>query len=93
MTDYRAQASILSFRAGELLADFAEGVKKPGIYGKIMNPIELLDTLTIKDGTNVTTVRFAAQFIWNQTEINKKIRDGMRIGLSENLELYWIFQT
>lgn len=90
MTDNRAQLSILTFNAGELLADFTEGVKKPGIYGNIMNPIELLDNLMIKERINVTTVRFAAQFIWNQFEINKRIREGMRIGLSENLELYWI---
>lgn len=90
MTDHRAPLSILSFKAGELFADFSEGVKKPGIYGNIMNPIELLDPLIIEDGINAKNVRFAAQFNWNQIEIDKRIKEGMRIGLSEKLELYWI---
>ncbi|MDE6547406.1 MAG: hypothetical protein K2L22_00230 [Muribaculaceae bacterium] len=50
-----------------------------------MNPIELLDTLIIKDGVNTETVRFAAQFKWNQTALNGYIKAGMKIMLSENL--------
>ncbi len=90
MTDNRAPLSVLTFKAGTLYADFTENIKQPGIYGSILKPIELLDTLIIKDGINAKKVRLAAQFKWNQREVNKKIRDGMRIGLSESLELYWI---
>lgn len=93
MTDNRAPLSILYFKAGELFADFSHGVIKIGIYGNIMNPIELLDTLIIEDGTNIKPVRFAAQFSFNQYELDKRIKEGMRIGLSERLELYWKKQT
>lgn len=50
-----------------------------------MNPIELLDTLIIKDGVNTETVRFAAQFNWNQSTLNDYIKAGMKIVISENL--------
>lgn len=89
MTDNRAPLSILTFNSGTLIANFDNCIKKPGIYGNIMNPIELLDTLIIEDGTNSVSVRFAAQFKLNQSELNKKIGEGMKIIVTERLELYW----
>ncbi len=88
MTDNRAPLSILKFHPGTLIANFDNCIKKPGIYGNFMNPIELLDTLIIENGTNAVTVRFAAQFKWNQSEVNKKISEGLKIIVTERLDLY-----
>ena len=85
MTSRNAPLAILSFKAGTLHAVFPDCVKRPGIYGTIMNPIELLDTLTIKDGINTETVRLAAQFSMLQADINKLIKEGKKILLSSNL--------
>ena len=85
MTSRNAPLSILSFHEGTLHAAFSDCVKRPGIYGTIINPIELLDTLIIKDGVNTETVRFAAQFNWNQSTLNDYIKAGMKIMISENL--------
>ncbi len=87
MTDKHAPLSILTFKAGTLLSDFTEGNKQPGIYGTIMNPIELLDPLTIKNGVNIETVRFAAQFTWNQSTLKRHIKAGNKIFMSGNLLL------
>ncbi|MDE6379629.1 MAG: hypothetical protein K2L11_04085 [Muribaculaceae bacterium] len=87
MTTKDAPLTILTLKAGILHAEFTDCIKPPGIYGTIMDPIELLDTLTIKDGTNATCVRFAAQFRLTQTELNKKIKEGVKIVLSERLNI------
>ncbi len=89
MIDNRAPLSILTFKAKTLNANFSNCIKNPGIYGSIKIPVELLDTLIIKDGMNVKTVRFAAQFRLNQIELNNRIKEGFKIELSENLELNW----
>ena len=89
MTDNHAPLSILTFKSGTLIANFDNCIKKPGIYGNIMHPIELLDTLIIEDGTNIVTVRFAAQFKLNQYELNNKICEGVKFIVTERLELYW----
>ena len=87
MTSQNAPLTMLTFKAGTLHADFQDCVKQPGIYGTILNPIELLDTLTIRNGVNATCVRFAAQFRLNQTSLNKKIKDGVKMVLTERLNI------
>lgn len=85
MTSRNAPLAILTFKAGTLHTEMQDCIIKPGIYGTILTPIELLDTLVIKNGVNTNTMRFAAQFNWNQSALNANIKAGMKIILSENL--------
>ncbi len=91
MTGNQSPLSILKFRPGTLHSDFSEGVNYPGIFGTIFNPIELLDILIIKEGKNENGVRFVGQFSLNQEEIDNMIGEGLKVGLTKKLEIYWIF--
>ncbi len=93
MTNNRSPLRILKFSPGTLYFDFSEGIKFPGIYGTILNPTELLDILMIKERKNENGVRFAGQFSLNQEEMDKRIEEGLKVGLTKRLELYWIFPS
>ncbi len=89
MTDIKSSLSVLTFRAGTLHADFPDCIKQPGIYGTIISPIELLDSLLIMSGVNANSVRFAGQFQINQEILENRLEEGMIVGLTKKLELYY----
>ena len=75
----------LLFKAGTLNAKFPDGIIEPGIYGTDKFPNTLLDRLEIKNGINVSDVRFINKFIWVQETLDKQIQEGTRINLSKSL--------
>lgn len=85
--DPEASLTILTFKAGSLLADFPDCVKAPGIYGSLMTPIELLDSLRIENGVNTGDVRFAAQFRLSQSSLDILVSFGTTFTLTSNLSI------
>lgn len=83
-----ARYSILCFKTGSLHAEFPDCCKSPGIYGTLFTPIQLLDMLHIKNGLNISVVRFAAQFRIKQYDLDQLLTAGKIFALSQELLLY-----
>ncbi|RRD02596.1 site-specific DNA-methyltransferase [Prevotella sp. OH937_COT-195] len=64
---------------------FRDGVIPKGTYGTEKFPNELLNDLTVKNGTNENEVSFRNRFIWVQETLEDQLNNGTVVNLSKQL--------
>ena len=62
----------LLFQKGLIKFNIPDGKYPPSKYTKV----ELLDTLTIKDGVNQNKIRLKGEFVWSQETLNEEVENG-----------------
>ena len=70
--------STLSIPANLVKSKLSDGVYYKGIYGDSINPVELLDDVTVKQGLITNDFRINAPFIWTQQMFDNEISKGTK---------------
>ncbi|MBU3176494.1 site-specific DNA-methyltransferase [Clostridium estertheticum] len=71
--------SQLNIKVGLVKTKLNNGVYKKGLYGDIINPIELLDDVVLRNGVNENSFRIKAPFVWSQQFLDKEIEKGTKL--------------
>ncbi len=72
------QLSILNIPKGIISTKLSDGTYEKGVYGDGINPVELVDDVIIKNGTNLNDFRIKGPFTWSQDFFNNEISKGSR---------------
>ena len=72
------QTSILTIHIGIVSTKLPDNTYEKGIYGDSINPVELLDDVVFKNGTNTVEFRIKAPFTWSQDFFDREILKGSK---------------
>lgn len=72
------RVSTLSIPANLVSSKLKDGIYRKGVYGDDVNPVELLDDVTIEKGIITTPFRISAPFTWSQEMFDSEIKKGTR---------------
>ena len=70
--------SILKIPKGIISTKLPDGKYEKGIYGKDVNPVELLDDINFKNGVNANDFEIKAPFTWSQSFFDNEIKKGSK---------------
>ena len=70
--------SELTIPENVIFTKLSDGIYKKGIYGSKINPIELLDDVTVNDGKIVNKFKIKAPFIWSQDMFYDQLEKGAK---------------
>ena len=72
------QISVLKIAHQLVKTKLPDGVYRKGIYGDNINPVELLDDVTFKNGYNLNEFEIKAPFTWSQEFFDAEIEKGSK---------------
>lgn len=72
------KVSTLKIPANCISSKLPDGIYSKGIYGDDVNPVELLDDVTISQGSIVNEFRISAPFTWSQQMLNEELEKGTK---------------
>ena len=72
------QISTLLIPSNIISTKLADGIYPKGGYGDGVNPIELIDDVIFKDGTNVSEFRIKGPFTWSQDYFDNELKKGSK---------------
>ncbi len=72
------RVSILSIPANIIETKLSDGLYKAGRYGDAVNPVNLLDDVTVGNGKIVTPFRIEAPFTWSQSMFDDQLSKGAK---------------
>ncbi len=75
---------ILSFEAGIIKTRLKDGKYKKGLYGIGSSAINLIESVTIKNGLILDKVKLEGPFIWTQTTLDEALLEGAQITINTN---------
>lgn len=70
---------ILRFPAGKVESKLPDGTYKAGRYGDGSSAVELIDSVSIKDGVIQSSFSLKGPFIWGQDYLDAQIKSGARL--------------
>ena len=70
--------SILTIPANTITTKLPDGKYQKGIYGDLVNPVELLDDVIVKSGVIINSFSIKAPFIWSQKMFDEQKNKGAK---------------
>ncbi|WP_299038526.1 site-specific DNA-methyltransferase [uncultured Pseudokineococcus sp.] len=72
-------ARVVQFPAASIQFKFSDRSYQVGTFGKPGKEVELLDSLTVRSGTNVAPVRIRARFSWSESTVLERLEAGTEV--------------
>ena len=80
--------TMLNIPAQVVCTKLEDGLYGKGNYGDEINPVELLDDITVENGVIINSFRLKAPFVWTQDKFNEQLAKGAKFIINTlNLQL------